>query len=263
MLAKKDVKVKRGDGDDDVEGFEVLILLAIAEFLCKTLESQVKELDLTLRHPFANQDVSVFVIDKDAASIDLFPPGNNVLLGIPSGNSTHFKLAQELGVTVNEVLSPDQQTLINSDSLTGKSLAEARSSILSLARRKGIGGYLTSSKLRDWLVSRQRYWGTPIPVIHCQTCGPVPVPENEVTLTGADSAFNATTKNEIVITQLPVLLPDLDSLSLAGGGSPLSQAEDWVNVTCPKCGSDAKRETDTMDTFVDSSWYFLRYLDPK
>lgn len=103
-----------------------------------------------------------------------------------------------------------------------------------------IGGYWTSAKLRNWLISRQRYWGTPIPIIHCKKCGVQPVPRPD----------------------LPVTLPNLPKLSKRGV-SFLAECEEWLKVTCPKCGNSAKRETDTMDTFVDSSWYYLRYLDPK
>lgn len=107
------------------------------------------------------------------------------------------------------------------------------------ARQLNIGGYWTSAKLRDWLISRQRYWGTPIPIIHCARCGVQPVQRKD----------------------LPVTLPKLSKLSKKGG-SLLAECKQWADVACPKCGGDAERETDTMDTFVDSSWYYLRYLDP-
>lgn len=103
-----------------------------------------------------------------------------------------------------------------------------------------IGGYWTSAKLRDWLISRQRFWGTPIPIIHCSNCGIQPVPRN----------------------QLPVVLPTISQMP-EKSNSVLAENIEWVNTVCPKCQGEAKRETDTMDTFVDSSWYFLRYLDPK
>uniref|UniRef100_A0A4W6CFJ3 leucine--tRNA ligase n=1 Tax=Lates calcarifer TaxID=8187 RepID=A0A4W6CFJ3_LATCA len=122
---------------------------------------------------------------------------------------------------------------------SGLTREEAFDSITQKAREQKVGGHLTSSKLRDWLISRQRYWGTPIPVVHCGSCGPVAVPEEE----------------------LPVTLPKLPSLT-GKGASPLEAAHDWVNCKCPRCKGPARRETDTMDTFVDSAWYYFRYTDP-
>uniref|UniRef100_A0A8C9Y508 leucine--tRNA ligase n=1 Tax=Sander lucioperca TaxID=283035 RepID=A0A8C9Y508_SANLU len=123
--------------------------------------------------------------------------------------------------------------------VAGLTREQAFDSITQKAREQKIGGHLTSSKLRDWLISRQRYWGTPIPVVHCGSCGPVAVPEE----------------------QLPVTLPKLPSLK-GKGASPLEAAHDWVNCKCPRCKGPARRETDTMDTFVDSAWYYFRYTDP-
>jgi leucyl-tRNA synthetase len=132
--------------------------------------------------------------------------------------------------------------LINSGPFDGLSKSNAIRRVTEALQASSLGAVAKNFRLRDWLISRQRYWGTPIPIIHCETCGEVPVPED----------------------QLPVLLPPAEGLDLQPKGtSPLGAAEDWVNVTCPRCGAPAKRDTDTMDTFVDSSWYFLRFLSPR
>ena len=130
--------------------------------------------------------------------------------------------------------------LINSDILNGLNKTDAIAKIIQVLESKKLAKGANNYRLRDWLISRQRYWGTPIPIIHCEKCGEVPVP----------------------LEQLPVQLPPAAGLDLKPkGSSPLGAASDWVNVKCPKCGAAAKRDADTMDTFVDSSWYYLRYAD--
>lgn len=126
----------------------------------------------------------------------------------------------------------------HSGSYAGKTTADAAKEIVELLESKGLGSAAETWRLRDWLISRQRYWGTPIPIIHCDSCGPVPVPDD----------------------QLPVELPPWTKCET---GNPLEHAHDWVNTSCPKCHGSAKRDTDTMDTFVDSSWYFMRFIDPQ
>ncbi len=128
--------------------------------------------------------------------------------------------------------------LVNSGPFSGLDSEEAKKRIVEELEKRGLGKRKVTYRLRDWNISRQRYWGTPIPVVYCEKCGIVPVPEEE----------------------LPVKLP-LD-VEFTGHGNPLEKSEEFVNTKCPKCGAPAKRETDTMDTFFDSSWYFLRYTDP-
>ncbi|XP_078524272.1 leucine--tRNA ligase, mitochondrial [Lissotriton helveticus] len=150
--------------------------------------------------------------------------------------------ASRLGITppkVIEKLEDGTERLINSGPFSGMTRPEALEAITRHARSSGAGGHLTSPKLRDWLISRQRYWGTPIPIVHCPSCGVVPVPEED----------------------LPVTLPHMNALT-GKGGSPLASVAGWLNCSCPQCKGPAERETDTMDTFVDSAWYYYRYTDP-
>lgn len=184
--------------------------------------------------------------------------GHGVIMAVPAHDQRDLDFARAMDLPVRTVLDcrgedgealPDPAesglattgdgTLINSGALNGLPKEEAIATVVEQLEADGRGKAAVNYRLRDWLISRQRYWGTPIPIIHCEACGEVPVPDD----------------------QLPVRLPDAEGLDLKPKGqSPLAAATDWVNVACPTCGAPATRDTDTMDTFVDSSWYFLRYL---
>ncbi|MFN4847022.1 MAG: class I tRNA ligase family protein, partial [Rhodoluna sp.] len=180
--------------------------------------------------------------------------GTGAIMAVPAHDQRDLDFARALGLPVKVVIDTGEDdpvqtgipllgegVAVNSGALNGLNKADAIAKITSILEREGRGKAAKNFRLRDWLISRQRYWGTPIPIIHCDSCGEVPVPED----------------------QLPIELPSAEGLDLAPKGtSPLGGAADWVNVSCPNCGKDAKRDTDTMDTFVDSSWYFLRYLSP-
>uniref|UniRef100_A0A8D0P030 leucine--tRNA ligase n=1 Tax=Sus scrofa TaxID=9823 RepID=A0A8D0P030_PIG len=184
------------------------------------------------------QEVPVIILAKAD-----FEGSLDAKIGIPSTSSEDTVLAQSLGLSYSEVIetSPDgTERLSNSAEFTGMNRLDAFLALTQKARRKRVGGDVTSDKLKDWLISRQRYWGTPIPMVHCPACGPVPVP----------------------LDDLPVTLPSITSFT-GKGGSPLASASEWVNCSCPRCKGAATRETDTMDTFVDSAWYYFRYTDPQ
>ncbi|MPC09863.1 putative leucine--tRNA ligase, mitochondrial [Portunus trituberculatus] len=157
-------------------------------------------------------------------------------VGIPCISEEDKNISSNFGFTVPHILKNGR--LINSGELSDLSLAKAREQVTQTLVDKGAGGFPTSAKQKDWLISRQRYWGTPIPIVHCPSCGVVPVPEH----------------------QLPVELPKISHFPKRGI-SPLKEAHGWLRCSCPRCGQEGQRETDTMDTFVDSSWYFLRFLD--
>jgi leucyl-tRNA synthetase len=175
--------------------------------------------------------------------------GTGAIMAVPGHDARDHEFARTFGLPIREVVAGGEDVqaeaytgdgpLVNSHpDFDGLPNREALERIVAWLDREGKGHASINYRLRDWLLSRQRYWGCPIPVIHCERCGIVPVPED----------------------QLPVLLPDVEDYA-PKGRSPLAAAEDWVNVACPTCGGAARRETDTMDTFVDSSWYFMRYCD--
>jgi leucyl-tRNA synthetase len=177
--------------------------------------------------------------------------GTGALMAVPAHDQRDHDFAVKFGLPIREVVAGGEDVqrepytgdgpLVNSGpDFDGLPSREARDRIVESLDRQGKGHASVNYRLRDWLLSRQRYWGCPIPVIHCERCGIVPVPEED----------------------LPVVLPDIADYA-PKGRSPLAAAEDWVNVACPSCGGPARRETDTMDTFVDSSWYFMRYCDAR
>jgi leucyl-tRNA synthetase len=189
-----------------------------------------------------------------AADYVLADYGTGAIMAVPAHDPRDLDFARKFGIPVRVVVetgqddpgetgvaTPGDGVLVNSETLNGLAKAEAIARIVAELEAAGTGRGAVNYRLRDWLLSRQRFWGCPIPIVHCPDCGEVGVPDDE----------------------LPVRLPDLRGQDLAPKGiSPLAAATDWVNVACPKCGSAARRDTDTMDTFVDSSWYFLRYCSP-
>ena len=203
-------------------------------------------------NPLNNKQLPVWVSDFVLANF-----GTGAVVGVPGHDMRDFDFAKQFDIPIERVVvGPDGDTsqiehreqvqektgkMINSGPLDGLDIQDAIEKMKDLMEEKGMGSRTHTYRIRDWLISRQRYWGAPIPIIHCETDGAVPVPED----------------------QLPVVLPDMESYEPSGDGrSPLARVPEFVNTTCPKCGGPATRETDTMDGFACSSWYFLRFADP-
>jgi leucyl-tRNA synthetase len=184
-------------------------------------------------HPVNGERLPVYVADYV-----LMEYGTGAIMAVPAHDERDREFAEAFGLPIIEVVDEDG-VLVNSGQFDGLTADEGKRAIVEWLREQGRGAPAVSYRLRDWSMSRQRYWGCPIPIIHCEDCGMVPVPE----------------------AQLPVLLPDVDDY-LPRGKPPLASNEEWLYVPCPRCGKQGRREADTMDTFVDSSWYFLRYVDP-
>ena len=203
---------------------------------------------ITAINPVNNTEIPIFISDYVLISY-----GTGAIMAVPAHDTRDWEFAKKFNLPITEVVAGGEDvqkepftdcatgTLVNSDFLNGLSVEEAKVKIQEWLCEKGIGKVKTNYKLRDWVFSRQRYWGEPIPVVHCEKCGYVPLPESE----------------------LPLVLPNVDSYEPTDNGeSPLAKMTDWVNTTCPHCGGPAKRETDTMPQWAGSSWYFLRYCDP-
>jgi leucyl-tRNA synthetase len=185
-------------------------------------------------NPVNDERIPVWVADYV-----LMDYGTGAIMAVPAHDERDLEFAQRYDLPVRPVIDEETNVLIASGEFTGLPADEAKAKIVEWLRAKGRGAPAVSYRLRDWSMSRQRYWGCPIPVVYCEDDGIVPVPED----------------------QLPVELPEVEDYR-PKGKPPLASSEEWMNVPCPKCGKPARREADTMDTFVDSSWYFLRYCDP-
>jgi leucyl-tRNA synthetase len=201
-------------------------------------------------NPFTKQPVPIWV-----ANFVLGEYGTGAVMGVPAHDQRDFEFARKFDLPITVVVTPDGRayssdamteaaeaygTLVNSGEYSGLPSGDAQKKMIAAAQQRGIGQGTIQYRLKDWGISRQRYWGTPIPMIYCEKDGIVPVPDD----------------------QLPVVLPKVAQFT-GRGDSPLAQVPEFVNVTCPKCGGPGRRETDTMDTFVDSSWYFYRFADPR
>ncbi len=199
-------------------------------------------------NPVNGKHIPIFISDYVLSTY-----GTGAIMAVPAHDDRDFAFAKKFGCDIIQVVAggditegaftakDDSATLMNSDFLNGMTVHEAIPAMVKWLEEKGIGEGKVNYKLRDWVFSRQRYWGEPIPIVHCPKCGTVPLPESE----------------------LPLVLPEVESYEPTDDGeSPLAPMTAWVNCKCPKCGGDAKRETDTMPQWAGSSWYFLRYMDP-
>jgi len=198
-------------------------------------------------NPFNGEEIPIWIADYV-----LYEYGTGAVMGVPAHDTRDFAFATQQKLPIKTVIIPaggdasqpleaaytEPGIMVNSGPFDGTPSVDGKQGVIDLAEEKGYGKARVQYRLRDWLISRQRYWGAPIPIIHCPSCGAVAVPD----------------------VDLPVQLPEQVEFS-GRGPSPLAKIEDWVNVPCPSCGEPAKRETDTMDTFIDSSWYFLRYTN--
>ena len=205
----------------------------------------------TVTNPVNGERIPMFVADYV-----LMEYGTGAIMAVPAHDQRDFEFARAFDLEIRQVVAPPDsgeapideaflghtagEVLVNSGSFDGMPATDAKRAITNWLAERGLGKAAVNYRLRDWLLSRQRYWGCPIPIVYCDRCGIVPVPDED----------------------LPVELPDTDDYA-PKGQSPLAAVTDWVNTECPRCGGPATRETDTMDTFVDSSWYFIRYLDPR
>jgi leucyl-tRNA synthetase len=241
VMAPEHPDVLKLNDSDEVRNY---VNRAITETPEQRAEAKVKTgvpLGRTVRNPVNGEQIPMYVADYV-----LMEYGTGAIMAVPGHDERDFEFAQAFDLPIRRVIDcgelpcADDGPMVNSGAFDGLNNREAFTRIVHWLEEEGRGKPAVNFRLRDWLLSRQRYWGCPIPIVHCPTDGLVPVPDD----------------------QLPVELPDIQDYA-PKGKSPLAAAADWVNVECPKCGGPALRETDTMDTFVDSSWYFMRYTDAR
>ncbi len=223
---------------------------SVSEADMATMEKKGVPTGFCVKHPLTGADVPVWI-----GNYVLMTYGEGAVMGVPAHDERDFAFALKYDLPIKQVIGKKGEVFddkvwhewygekegtfcVNSGKYDGMDFEQARDAVAKDLEALGLGKLQVQYRLRDWSISRQRYWGTPIPMINCPHCGPVPVPEKD----------------------LPVILPE--DLIPDGSGNPLNQDEAFLNCKCPKCGGDAKRETDTMDTFVDSSWYYMRYCSP-
>ncbi|MEP7300733.1 MAG: leucine--tRNA ligase [Caldimonas sp.] len=216
-----------------------------------TQQKKGMDTGLVVEHPLSHQAIPLWV-----GNYVLMGYGDGAVMGVPAHDERDFGFAKQYGIDLLQVIHVDGEhftydhwqdwyadtecsVTVNSDNYSGLTHEVAVEAVAAALEQRGLGARQTAWRLRDWGISRQRYWGTPIPIVHCAACGVVPVPEKD----------------------LPVLLPE--DLVTEGSGNPLNKCPAFLDVACPRCAGPARRETDTMDTFVDSSWYFMRYCDPR
>lgn len=245
VAAEHPLAIKAADNNTAISSFlDECKTMETSEAAMETMEKKGVDSGLLAIHPLTGEVVPVWI-----ANFVLMHYGTGAVMSVPAHDQRDFEFATKYGLDIKQVIKPDnadkidiaQQAytgkgvLLNSGGFDGLDFQSAFDAIALALNSKGKGEKKINYRLRDWGISRQRYWGTPVPVIYCDSCGTVPVPDD----------------------QLPVMLPK--DVSLEGVGSPLARHEEFINTSCPRCGEKAKRETDTFDTFMESSWYFARY----
>jgi leucyl-tRNA synthetase len=248
VAAEHPLAKKAAESNPDVAAFiEECVKTDASEATLETMEKKGMPLGISAIHPLTGEEVPLWV-----ANFVLMSYGTGAVMAVPGHDERDWEFAKKHGIEIRQVIAPadgteidiqeavyvDKGVLVNSGKWDGLDFDAAFNAIADHFEKSGRGRRAVNYRLRDWGVSRQRYWGTPIPIIYCNDCDAVPVPEKD----------------------LPVVLPE--DVHVTGAGSPLKDMPEFVNVECPKCGKAARRETDTFDTFVESSWYFARYACP-